>query len=106
VTFFFDHDVPDDAGRVLKVWEHEVILLRDVLPRNATDAEAFAYASEHGCLLVTCNRDDFLELASDKVHPGIIILIRRQTRMAEAAHLARLIEIAGENGLRGNINFA
>jgi hypothetical protein len=35
-----------------------------------------------------------------------IIVIRRRTRAAERAALYRLLERAGETGLRGNVNFA
>jgi hypothetical protein len=55
---------------------------------------------------LTCNRDDFIELARYKPHLGIIIVIRRRTRAAERAALFRLLEKAGESGLRNNINFA
>jgi len=106
VTFFFDHDVADEVAQMLRYWEHEVILLRKVLPITAKDSEIFAYACEQGVLMVTCNRDDFLELSAGRNHPGLIVLIRRRTHQAEAAHLLRLIETAGEEGLRGNINFA
>jgi predicted nuclease of predicted toxin-antitoxin system len=106
VTFFFDHDVADEVAQMLRYWKHEVILLRNVLPITATDSEVFAYACDHDVLMLTCNRDDFLELATARKHPGLVILIRRRTHQAEAAHLFKLIETAGKEGLRGNINFA
>jgi hypothetical protein len=56
--------------------------------------------------LVTCNRDDFIELAQRQPHHGIIVIVRRRTRAAERAALFRLLERAGESGLKGNINFA
>ena len=59
-----------------------------------------------GCLLITCNRDDFLAAAGGMPHHGIIILIRRRSRALERAALVRLLDTAGESGLRGNINFA
>jgi hypothetical protein len=43
-----------------------VIDLRQVLPPHASDFEALDYAREHGLLLITCNRDDFLALVADK----------------------------------------
>jgi hypothetical protein len=64
----------------------------------------FAYDS--GCVLLTCNRDDFLGLAEAHPHHGIIIVIRRRSRAAERAALFRLLERAGETGLRDNVNFA
>lgn len=64
------------------------------------------FAHDNDCLLLTCNREDSLELAKRKAHLGIIIVIRRRTRTAERAALFRLLENAGEAGLRNNINFA
>jgi hypothetical protein len=55
---------------------------------------------------VTCNRDDFTDLAKTKPYHGIIIVIRRKTRAAEKSALFRLLERGGETGLRNNINFA
>jgi hypothetical protein len=66
----------------------------------------FLFAQDHGCLLVTCNRDDFIDLAKRPPHHGIIVIIRRRTRAAERAALFRLLERAGETGLKSNINFA
>jgi hypothetical protein len=36
----------------------------------------------------------------------VVIVIRRRSRAAERAALLRLVEGAGPEGLRGNINFA
>jgi hypothetical protein len=55
---------------------------------------------------MTCNRDDFLQLAAAEPHRGIVIIIRRRTRGEERAALFRLLERAGETGLRNNVNFA
>jgi len=35
-----------------------------------------------------------------------LILVRRRSAAAEQWHILRLIEIAGEAGIKGNINFA
>ena len=85
---------------------HEVLRLRDVLPRETVDPLVLQFAHDHDCLIVTCNRDDFIELAQRQSHHGIVVLIRRKTRAAERAALLRLLERAGDTGLRGNINFA
>jgi hypothetical protein len=63
-------------------------------------------AAKRQCLLITCNRDDFLAAAGRVPHHGIIILIRRRSRALERAALVRLLDTAGEGGLSGNINFA
>ena len=74
-----DHDVPDDLSYLLEQLGHEVTLLRKALPGNSSDEAVLQFAHERGCLLLTCNRDDFLRLASTKPHCGIVIVIRRRT---------------------------
>jgi len=59
-----------------------------------------------GMIIITCNRDDFLKLAESEPHVGIIILVRRRTRIAECASALRLLQRAAESGIRNNINFA
>jgi len=56
--------------------------------------------------MISCNRDDFLKLAGRGPHLGLIILIRRRNPQTECTNLLRLIGKAGEQGLKGNINFA
>ena len=106
MTFLFDHDVPDDLSYSLEALGHKVTRLRDVLHRQVIDEAVLAHAYEQNCVLITCNRDDFLRLAQTQPHRGIIILIRRHTRMAERAALIRLLDSAGESGIANNINFA
>jgi predicted nuclease of predicted toxin-antitoxin system len=106
VRFLLDQDVPEDLTYLLRELNHEVVRLRDVLPPEATDPAVLQFAHEHDCLLMTSNRDDFLKLAETEPHRGIIVVIRRKTRAQERAALLRLLERAGETGLRDNINFA
>lgn len=98
--------MPDDLGHVLRQLGHTVVLLREVLPRTTSDAGVLAYAVTHGLITVTCNRADFLALASAAPHPGLIVLFRRKSRAAERAALVRLLETAGASGLVNNVNFA
>jgi len=56
--------------------------------------------------MISCNRDDFLKLAGRGPHLGLIILIRHRNPQTECTNLLRLIGKAGEQGLKGNINFA
>jgi predicted nuclease of predicted toxin-antitoxin system len=106
VKFLLDHDVPEDLSYLLRELGHEILLLRDVLPRETADPLVLRFAHDHDCVMVTCNRDDFIELGQRQPHHGIVILIRRRTRAAERAALLLLLERAGEAGLKGNINFA
>jgi len=57
-------------------------------------------------LMLTCNRQDFLQLASSRLHEGLVVPVRRRSRQAEIAALLRLLRGAGETGLRHNVNFA
>ena len=106
MKFLLDHDVPDDLSYLLKEIGHEVSLLREALAQDASDPRVLQFAHEHDCLLVTCNRDDFVQLARQQPHCGIIVIIRRKSRAAERAALFRVLERAGEAGLKNNINFA
>ena len=106
MKFLLDHDVPDDLSYLLEELGHEVVLLRKVLPEDASDESVLQFAHDNECVLLTCNRDDFLQLAKHKPHHGIIVVVRRRTRAAERAALFRLLNSAGETGLKDNINFA
>ena len=66
MTFFFDHDVQEDAAFALEAMGHQVVRLRQVLPTTATDDKVFRYANANDYILVTCNRDDFLSLATPR----------------------------------------
>jgi predicted nuclease of predicted toxin-antitoxin system len=106
VKFLFDHDVPDDLAHLLRELGHEVVFVRQVMDKTSADLDVLARAFRDDAVLVTCNRDDFLGLAEQQPHRGIVIVIRRQSRIAERGALFRLLERAGEVGLRNNINFA
>ena len=106
MTFLLDQDVPNDIIYSLGALGHRVVLLREGLTAISTDQQVLAYAHQHQFILITCNRDDFLQLAKSQPYHGIIILIRRKTRVAERAALIRLLDRTDESGLINNINFA
>jgi predicted nuclease of predicted toxin-antitoxin system len=85
VRFLLDNDVPDVVARVLVEAGHEVFLLRSVLPKKSVDSAVLDYATANALLIITCNRDDFIPLASIRAHSGLIILIRRRSRILEFA---------------------
>ena len=85
--------------------------MREVLPVTAADVVAFDWAQREQRIIISCNRNHFLELARQAVSKnlpfaGLIILIRRRTRQSECAHLLSLLRRAGETGLTGNVNLA
>jgi len=106
VRFLLDHDVPRPVADALLRHGHDVVVLQDALPITSNDEEVFAHAIETGRVMVTCNRDDFLQLAKNREHRGLLILIRRRSAVAEQGHLLRLIDRAGDTGIAGNINSA
>jgi len=58
VKFLFDHDLPDNLSYLLQPLGHEVSLLREFLPQDASDSTVLQFAYENGFLLVTCNRNE------------------------------------------------
>jgi predicted nuclease of predicted toxin-antitoxin system len=106
VNFLLDHDVPERIADVLHASGHEVVRLRQILSCEASDSDVLGEAHQRGAVLITCNRDDFLSLARAQPHSGIVVLIRRRSRIAECAALLKLIDRSGGEGMKDNINFA
>jgi len=106
VRFFLDHDVPVELARMLRLKGHDLQVLDEVLPETTDDLPALRHAVKGQRVVITCNRRDFLRLARTEPHVGMIILIRRRTRLAECASVPRFLERAGESGITNNINFA
>jgi predicted nuclease of predicted toxin-antitoxin system len=106
VRFFLDHDVPRHLADVLHLHGHEVELVPEVMSPEADDEEVFACTAEKRAIMLTCNRNDFLALAAENLHCGLLVLIRRRSAFSEAGHLLELLGKAGPSGLEGSINFA
>ena len=106
MRFLVDEDVAEEVVRCLRQAGHEVSLVTEVLGVRTDDVDIWHHAVRTETIVVTCNRQDFLELAGTAPETGVIILNRRRTRQAECRHLLELLSSAGEVGLRGNINFA
>ena len=62
MRFLLDQDVPDNLIYLLRELNHEVLRLRDVLPAGTPDSTVLQFASAHNCVLLTCNRDDFIRI--------------------------------------------
>ena len=106
MKFLFDNDVPDEMAYPLVALGHAVIRLREILPVTSPDDRVLRTAAEAGLVLITCNRDDFVEAAARIDHAGVIILIRRRSRAQERAALIRLLDQAGESGIHKNLTIA
>ena len=101
-----DEDVAVEVARCLQQAGHEVALVTEVLGVRTDDVDIWHHAVRTETIVVTCNRQDFLELAGTAPETGLFILHRRRTRQAECSHVLELLSKAGEAGLRNNINFA
>ena len=75
MRFLLDNDIPDVVARVLVEAGHEVVLLRKVLPKKSVDSAVLDYATANALHLITCNRDDFIPLASTRAHSGCAKLL-------------------------------
>lgn len=106
MRFLLDEDVAIEVARCLQQAGHEVVLVTEILGTRTDDFDIWRHAVRAEAIVVTCNRQDFLELAGTERGTGLIILNRRRTRQAECNHLLRLLANAGEAGLKENINFA
>jgi predicted nuclease of predicted toxin-antitoxin system len=106
VKFLVDEDVPAEAALCLQQAGHQTFLVTETLDVRTDDVDVWQYAVESQSIVITCNRQDFLELAGTAPETGLIVLNRRRTRTAECQHLLALLKRAGETGLNGNINFA
>jgi len=106
VKFLVDEDVAVEVTRCLQQTNHEVSLVAEALGVRTDDVDIWHHAVRTEAIVITCNRQDFLELAGTAPEAGLIILNRRRTRQAECRNRLQLLASAGEAGLQKNINFA
>lgn len=72
MKFLLDHDLPDDLSYLIEQLGHDVLLLRKAIPAESSDAAVLQFAHDNGCILLTCNRNDFLRLAMTNPHHGVV----------------------------------
>jgi len=93
--FYLDEDVPPSAAPIGRALGLDVVAVAEVGHFGGADAEQLAWAAGHRRVVVTYNRDDFLELtrsalAAGKPHAGVLIVVptvRRQgAAIAHALH--------------------
>lgn len=75
MRFLIDEDLPRSTGNLLKLFDHEVVDVRDVGLRSAKDAEIALYAQSKKLCLVTGDFD-FSDIRNYPPHKyaGIIVL--------------------------------
>lgn len=96
MKFLLDHDVPDDLSFLLIQLGHQVILLRQALPADSRDDAVLGFCYDRGCILVTCNRDDFLRLAQVKPHHGWQPRRALQASDSEVDRFVAIVRSAGD----------
>jgi len=102
--FYLDEDVPPDAAKIGRGLGLDVVSAYDVGPVPRPDDAHLATAAGDGRIVVTYNRNDFIECTRDAfaaglAHAGVVILTRKLPRdPARVAHaLARWAERAEES---------
>ena len=70
MKFLVDEDVPLDAARCLQQAGHEVFLVTETLGVRTDDVDVWLAAVETKAVVITCNRQDFLELAGTSPETG------------------------------------
>jgi predicted nuclease of predicted toxin-antitoxin system len=93
--FYLDEDVPGSAAVIGRSLGLDVVAAPEVGPDGLEDVEHLDTAASQGRIMVTYNRDDFLDLtfaafAAGKPHFGLIIFTRRLPR--DGARLAHALE--------------
>jgi predicted nuclease of predicted toxin-antitoxin system len=81
-----DEDVAVEVARSLAHAGHEVMLVAEVLGVRTDDTDIWRHAVRTAAVVITCNRQDFLQLAGTEPETGLIVLNRRRTRQAECRH--------------------
>ncbi len=105
MKFLIDEDEAVEIARSLRQAGHQVRTVAEVLGTSAEDPDVWQEAARNREIVITCNRQDFLQFAGTAPVTGLNVLKRRKTRQAECGNILQLIGRAGEPGLSGNINF-
>ena len=64
MRFLVDEDVAIEAARCLRQAGHEVLLVAEVLGVRTDDVDIWSHAVQTQSIVVTCNRQDFLDPTS------------------------------------------
>jgi predicted nuclease of predicted toxin-antitoxin system len=78
--FYLDEDVPPSAAHIGRALGLDVVATTEVGHAGWPDAEQLAWAAAQARIVVTYNRDDFIELtrstlAAGKSHTGVLIVV-------------------------------
>ena len=96
MTFLIDEDVAVEIDRSLRQTGPGTVRVAEVLGFRTDDVDVWEHACRHDLIVITCNRQDFLELAGEAPSAGLIILNRRRSRPAECAATSTLRDSDGQ----------
>ena len=93
-----DECVPYGVVSTLREAGYEVIWVREVLPAQSSDSAVLRWSVEHGCLLITCDVQDFGELVFRKGQKAVGILLLLGLQNEPKGMAQRLKEVLREHG--------
>ncbi len=99
MRFLLDEDVPVEAARCLKQAGHDVTMVAEDLGPRTDDVDIWRQAIRIDAIVITCNRQDFLQLAGTAPEKGVIILNRRRTRQSECQCAIDRLTAGGLDGI-------
>ena len=73
MRFLVDEDVAVEVARCLQQAGHEVLLVAETLGLQTDDVDIWHHAVRTAAIVITCNRQDFLELAGTEPETGLIV---------------------------------
>jgi len=87
--FYLDEDVPPAAARIGRELGLDVVAVAEVGHLGWPDVEHLAWAAAQQRIVVTYNRDDFVELtraalAAGKPHAGVLVVVSSVPRQGAA----------------------
>ena len=93
--FYLDEDVPGSAANIARGLGLDVIATFERGMSGREDEDQLALAASEGRILVTFNRDDFMDetlaaFAAGKPHAGVLVLTRKMPR--DGARIAHALE--------------
>jgi predicted nuclease of predicted toxin-antitoxin system len=98
VKLLCDECVPYGVVSTLREAGYEVIWVREVLQAQSSDSAVLRWSVEHGCLLITCDVQDFGELVFRKGQKAVGILLLRGLQNEPKGMAQRLKEVLREHG--------
>ncbi len=110
ISIYFDENVTLELARILTRRGFDVLTARDAGMLGRSDADQLEFSISQERAIVTHNRDDFLDLnshylADNKLHFGIIILVRREPTSEMIRRLLGLLDQVTADEMANQLRF-